>query len=405
MGFSILYFYTMNFKMLYLCSLLSLLCCKDKGGDNSPPPVFPTLTIEEGIQIAEGSEDHSIFVSLRLSGSATENVVAFVQTEDITAKAGEDYEAVNNQRVDIAAGSSIAEVKITIKGDAIHESDETFSLKIESVTGARLSADKASISILNDDIDTNIFIPSNGYTSLEDYAGMTRIWQDEFNASTVDQNHWTFEIGTGNSGWGNNELQFYRKENTYLREGKLIIEARQENFNGSPYTSSRMITKDKFDFKYGRVDIRAALPFGQGVWPALWMLGANISTVGWPSCGEIDIMEIVGHQAATLHGTAHWSGNGNHVYLGGETTLSSGIFYDEFHVFSVIWDANEIRWLLDDQQYYSLDITDGERTEFHDPFFFIFNVAVGGNWPGSPDQTTQFPQRMIVDYIRVFQDQ
>ena len=185
----------------------------------------------------------------------------------------------------------------------------------------------------------------------------------------------------------------------------MVIEARQQSFNGSPYTSTRMITKNKFDFQYGRVDIRAALPFGQGIWPALWMLGANIDDVGWPKCGEIDIMEIVGHEPATLHGTAHWSGFDNHVFQGGSTMLSDGIFYDEFHVFSIIWDDNSIRWLLDDQQYHSQSTTDAELTEFHESFFFIFNVAVGGNWPGSPDATTQFPQRMIVDYIRVFQEE
>ena len=165
-----------------------------------------------------------------------------------------------------------------------------------------------------------------------------------------------------------------------------------------------MITKDKFSFKYGRVDIRAALPYGQGIWPALWMLGSNFSSVGWPHCGEIDIMEIVGHEPNKLHGTVHWANENNvHAEYSGETTLNSGTFNDKFHVFSIIWNENQIQWLLDDEVYHTVSLSAPALSEFKEEFFFIFNVAVGGNWPGSPDATTAFPQQMIVDYIRVFQ--
>jgi len=214
---------------------------------------------------------------------------------------------------------------------------------------------------------------------------------------------WKFEIGTGSSGWGNNELQYYRKENARIYEGNLVITAKEEAFNGRDYTSSRMITKGCYDFTYGRVDIRANLPTGQGIWPALWMLGDNISTVGWPSCGETDIMEIIGSAPNKLHGTIHWSNNGDYASFGGDKTLSSGIFNDNFHVFSIEWDNTKIRWYLDGVEYHVVEITSAAMTEFHNKNFFIFNVAVGGNWPGSPNSTTVFPQRMIVDYIRVFQ--
>ncbi|MGR3809675.1 glycoside hydrolase family 16 protein [Jiulongibacter sp. NS-SX5] len=254
----------------------------------------------------------------------------------------------------------------------------------------------------NDKGDVKI-IPETGATSPEAYDGMTLIWQDEFSGTELDESFWNYEIGN-NGGWGNNELQNYSRENTEVTDGHLIITAKREN--GS-YTSSRLTTEGKFDFKYGRVDIRAALPKDQGIWPALWMLGANFRDVGWPKCGEIDIMEMVGGIADgrdnTIHGTVHWDNAGSYASYGGSYTKPSGIFNGQFHVFSIVWDENEIRWLIDDEQYHVIDTTPAGLSEFQENYFFIFNVAVGGNWPGSPDGTTQFPQRMVVDYIRVFQ--
>jgi beta-glucanase (GH16 family) len=171
-----------------------------------------------------------------------------------------------------------------------------------------------------------------------------------------------------------------------------------------------MITKGKFDFKYGRVDVRAVLPKGQGLWPAIWMLGSNISSVGWPACGEIDIMEMIGgttEREKTVFGTLHWDFNGNHACTCDKPgyTLSAGSLHDRFHVFSITWDQNFITWYVDDVQFNKIDVTPVTLNEFHSNFFFILNVAVGGNWPGNPDGNTQFPQRMFIDYIRVFQNQ
>lgn len=251
--------------------------------------------------------------------------------------------------------------------------------------------------------------PDSGYTSPESYDGYNLAWADEFTGSVLSDN-WTFELGDGCPdicGWGNEELEFYKKENTSLGGGKLVITAKKENAGSRNYTSSRLITKGKKFFTYGRVDIRAILPKGQGLWPALWMLGENISEVSWPKCGEIDIMEMVGgsteNRDKTVHGTVHWDNAGNYANYGGSTKLTSGIFNDEFHVFSIVWDQQKIVWLLDGVQYHVIDITPGGLEEFHKPFFFIFNVAVGGKWPGSPDGNTLFPQKMTVDYIRVFQ--
>lgn len=248
--------------------------------------------------------------------------------------------------------------------------------------------------------------PTTGYASPESYPGYTLVWQDEFNGSALSAD-WNQEIGNGNSGWGNNELQYYRAENTTVSDGFLQIQARSEFFDGYNYTSSRITTQAKQSFKYGRIDIRAALPYGQGLWPALWMLGDNIGTEGWPACGEIDIVELVGGNIPgggdnVVHGTAHWDDNG-HADFGNSNALSSGTYADEFHVFSIIWDAQSIRWYRDDIKYHELDISSASLSEFHANFFLIFNVAVGGNWPGNPNASTSFPQSMYVDYVRVFQ--
>ena len=252
-------------------------------------------------------------------------------------------------------------------------------------------------------------IPQTGYTSPESYSGYRLVWRDEFNGTGLS-NDWVFDLGDGCPtlcGWGNNELQWYRRENVRVENGHLIIQARQENAGGRNYTSSRIKTQGRQSFKFGRVDIRAALPKGQGIWPALWMLGDNITEVGWPRCGEIDIMEMIGGSASgrdnTVHGTVHWDNNGSNANFGGSVTLREGIFNDNFHVFSIIWDEAKIVWLLDNVPYHEIDIRPSALDEFRNSFFFLFNIAVGGNWPGNPDNSTIFPQQMVVDYVRVFQ--
>lgn len=247
--------------------------------------------------------------------------------------------------------------------------------------------------------------PAIGYSTPLSYSGMTLVWNDEFEGSSLSSD-WTFDIGTGSWGWGNNELQYYTNQNIQLIDGILKITAKSEIFNSQNYTSTRIKTQGLKSWKYGRVDVRAALPYGQGIWPAIWMLGDNITTAGWPACGEIDIMEMIGGAGAndrTAHGTAHWSSNGSHAQFGNSTVLPNGRFADEFHVFSIIWNQNSITWLMDDVVYNTLNITPAELSEFQEKFFLIMNVAVGGNWPGNPDASTVFPQTMYVDYVRIFQ--
>lgn len=247
----------------------------------------------------------------------------------------------------------------------------------------------------------------SGYKTPTSYNGYNLIWNEEFEGTELSESDWNFEIGTGNNGWGNNELQYYLDRNTRIENGRLIIEAKTESVEGRSYTSSRLTTEGKQSFQYGRIDIRAKMPFGQGIWPALWMLGGNFRSAGWPFCGEIDIMEMVGGNVTgggdhVVHGTVHWDNNGQYANFGDSKIMPEPLA-NAFHVYTIIWDETEIVWYIDDIRYNTIDITPSALSEFHQPFFFIVNVAVGGNWPGSPNASTRFPQFMEVDYIRVFQ--
>lgn len=259
----------------------------------------------------------------------------------------------------------------------------------------------------NDDLNVeNLTIPTTGYSSPDNYSGMTLSWSDEFDGNLLDENKWNFQLGSGCPdlcGWGNNELQYYKEESTTLQDGYLIITIKK--IPGDEYNSSRINTQGKFAFTYGRVDVRAALPEGQGIWPAIWMLGENIDEVGWPKSGEIDIMEKIGGvgNEHTVYGTTHWDNAGSHASYGGSKDLGSVSLKNEFHVYSIIWNEQHITWLVDNEPFHEIDITPAELSEFHEDFHLLINCAVGGNWPGNPDASTSFAQYMIIDYVRVFQ--
>jgi beta-glucanase (GH16 family) len=237
----------------------------------------------------------------------------------------------------------------------------------------------------------------------------TLVWSDEFNqaeGSSPDPSKWGFE--TGGTGWGNNELEYYtsRTNNARIEGGQLVIEARQESFGGRNYTSARLLTKGKWSWAYGRMEARIKIPRGQGLWPAFWALGTNITSVNWPTCGEIDIMENIGKEPGMVHGTVHGPGYSGGGAIGGTFTLPGGsAIADDFHIFAVEWETNRIRWYIDNQPYFTVtptSIPSGTQWVFIRPEYLLLNVAVGGNWPGSPDATTTFPQRMLVDYVRVY---
>lgn len=231
------------------------------------------------------------------------------------------------------------------------------------------------------------------------------VWSDEFTGSTISSANWGFDLGGG--GWGNNELQNYtsRTENARISNGMLVIEARRENFGGNAYTSARLKTQGKQSFGINTwVEARINAPEGQGIWPAFWMLGNSISTVGWPSCGEIDIMEIQGQNPARNFGTIHWAdAGGQHVSFGGIFNSSSSLTAG-FHTFAISRTSTTIRWYVDRVQYAEANISGGinSTSEFQAPFFIILNVAVGGNFVGNPDGSTVFPQQMQVDWVRVW---
>jgi beta-glucanase (GH16 family) len=224
------------------------------------------------------------------------------------------------------------------------------------------------------------------------------IWNDEFNNSILDNSKWINDVG-GN-GWGNNEAQFYTagSANLTMNNGFATITAKAQQLGSNQYTSAKIISKNLFDVKYGKIEGRMKCPMGKGLWPAFWMLGSNIDTVSWPQCGEIDIMEHINNEPK-IHGTAHWN-NVGHQYLGGIINTDPTLF----HTYSIVWDANSIKWYMDDQLYYILNISNNTNgtEEFHKKFYLILNLAVGGNWPGYPDASTVFPAEFVIDYIRVY---
>jgi len=240
-------------------------------------------------------------------------------------------------------------------------------------------------------------------------TGWKLVWADEFDqpdGASPDPAKWAYDIGA--TGWGNNEWQYYtaRTNNARIENGRLVIEARQESYLGSSYTSARLKTQGKAAWTYGRIEARIKIPRTQGIWPAFWMLGTNISSVGWPQCGEIDIMENIGREPARVHGTIHGPGYSGGGGVSGSYSLPGNVpFADDFHVYAVEWTTNQIKWFVDGQQYFSVtpaSLPAGANWVFNQPQFLLLNVAVGGNWPGYPDATTVFPQKMLVDYVRVY---
>jgi beta-glucanase (GH16 family) len=245
-------------------------------------------------------------------------------------------------------------------------------------------------------------------------AGRTLVWSDDFNApngSPVDSSKWVLE--TGGNGWGNQELEYYtaRPQNAFQQGGNLVIKVLEEKYTGPDgvtrnYTSARLKTQGKFAQKYGRFEARIKIPYGQGIWPAFWMLGEDIEKKGWPKCGEIDIMENIGKEPSTVHGTIHGPGYSGGKGIGGPFELPAGQrFADDFHVFAVEWEPKAIRFYVDDHLYTTrtpADLPQGAKWVYKHPFFILLNVAVGGGWPGNPDSSTLFPQTMLVDYVRVY---
>jgi hypothetical protein len=351
--------------------------CKKQGSSVTPEiKLYKTL-----IQIAEDVPNGTADIAISLSEVTDKAVSIDYVSADSTAVAGTDYVALASGTITFQPGEQTKTIKVNIIANPDKKEDSFFKIELSNPVNSLLPVKRIIVKIFN-----------------VDYAKL--VWSDEFTGSLLNTEVWNYELGGG--GWGNNELETYTNstDNVKIDTGYLNITAL--HISGNSYTSGRITTKGKKEFTYFRVDIRAKMPEGKGLWPALWALGGNISTVNWPRCGEIDIMEYLGHTPSIVYGTLHWDANG-HQQKGGNYTLSSGKFSAGFHVFSLVWTPSQFRWLVDDHEYYVLPKASASAFPFDLPQFFIFNVAVGGNWPGSPDASTVFPQKMIVDYIRVYQ--
>lgn len=383
-------------------SILFLQSCSKSGGDNNPSSSAPSASINN-VSNERGTTNSVFSFQVTLSTAATSDVSINYTTVDGTAKESTDYTATSGT-LTIPTGSTKGTIDVTVVGDSMRKANQLFYVQLDAPKNCTLKTSKGSGTIVN---ENGLYLPTDntGYTTPDSYSGYTLAWSDEFDGNAVNTSNWTYE--QGGNGWGNNELENYtdRRQNSFVSNGNLIIEARRETVGSNDYTSARMVTKNKKVFKYGRIDIRAKLPKTQGIWPALWMLGNNIDAVGWPACGEIDIMELLGQEPSKMYTTLHYgSSAATHQSYGTNYSLTGETFDEKFHVFSVDWKEDSVKMYVDDNQVFACNKSVvGVPYPFNDDFFFIFNIAVGGNWPGSPDGTTAFPQRMFVDYVRVFQ--
>ncbi len=381
--------------------------CNKKNGTTPPAPTLVKISVDD-ITRAEGNSGTVPFTfTISLDQASSQNVTVITTAVEGLARINTDF-VQSTQTTTFLPNELQKTVTINVVGDDVKEGDDDFKIILSGATNAVIYKGTGTGVIQND--DTRVDFTNAGYDAPASYPGYTLAWADEFNGASLSSTDWSFENGDGCPGicgWGNNELEYYtsRPENLFFQDGKMIIEARKENYSGKSYTSSKILTRGKKVFKYARIDIRAKLPKGKGIWPAFWLLPQNNVFGGWPKSGEIDLMEMVGHEANKTHGTLHFGPGPGSTQLTRSHTLASGIFNDEFHVFSLEWKENSIKWFLDGVLFSTYTSADfgSANYPFNEDFFMIINLAVGGNWPGNPDATTYFPQWLIVDYIRVYQ--
>lgn len=392
----------MKHAFLVYCFILAACSKKDSGGGTNNPGTTPAASIADVTQ--NRAANNSVFrFYVDIPAASTAKISVDYTTVAATAQANKDFTPVSGT-LNIDAGQTSGYIDVTVTGDSLRQSDQQFYVQLSNAKNCTLATSKGTGTIVN---ANGAYLPTDntGYTTPASYAGYHLAWSDEFNTGVFNTQNWNVENGGG--GWGNNELEYYtgRTQNLFQSNGNLIIEARKENYGSNSYTSARINTAGKQQFTFGRIDMRAKLPVSKGLWPALWMLGANFGQVGWPACGETDIMELVGQNPKQIVGSIHWKqANGTNGTYNNSYNATQD-FAQQFHVFSLLWDTNSIKIMVDDQVFMSAtnaNVTTGTYP-FNAPFFLIFNVAVGGDWPGPPDANTVFPQRMYVDYVRVFQ--
>src|SRR5579875_645280 len=296
----------MKLKMFFpiLC-ILFFGCGKgSNNGGGTSPQTDPQISISD-VNLFEGNSGYTVFpFTVTLDHASSKTITVYYSTVDGTATAGSDYVAVSNQMLTFQPNETSKTININVIGDSIEESDEQFTVVLSNAINATIAKSTGVGTIRND--DNKVTFNNTGYDAPTSYPGYNLVWSDEFNGNSLDTSVWSYE--TGNSGWGNNELEYYTSgtNNLSLQDGKLVIHALKQNYGTASYTSARIKTQGKKEFKYGRIDIRAILPKGRGIWPALWMLGSNINSVGWPACGETDIMELLGQNPQQVIGSLHW---------------------------------------------------------------------------------------------------
>ena len=392
-------------RLMYGLLGVAVLLSSCEGCGEPEPSNPPEIRWANAVSVFETEDFAQIELEVVLGSTHTETVMVDYTTVDGTAVAGEDYTAVSGNLV-FAPGETSQKIAVELLIDQYLESDEQFELTLSNAVNGYIKIGEPSVTVGIRNDDNLIYISDEGYNAADSYEGMELVWADEFDGTEIDLSNWTYDLGNGSGGWGNNELQTYTNSanNSFVADGKLFIKA--EKVGENAYTSARLKSLDLQEFQYGRIDCRALLPKGKGIWPAIWMLGGNYPDVGWPACGEIDIMELLGHLPGTVHGTAHWGADWpswNHQ--GASTSIYPDHFDGEFHVFSIDWSEDNIDFIMDDEVFFNINpsMMNGQPYPFNNPFFFLLNVAVGGNWPGYPDETTTFPVFMAVDYVRVYQ--
>jgi beta-glucanase (GH16 family) len=404
-----------NLKCVKMNSMLSAILlflltffgnCSKKGSP-APAPTMPKISVDDPSRAEGNAATVPFSFTVTLSQASSQSVTVTYTTTEGSAKANTDFVPAT-QTITFAPNELQKTISIDVVGDDIKEGNDDFKIELSNAVNGIIIKGFGTGVIEND--DSRVPFTNAGYDAPTTYPGYTLAWTDEFNGTTLNLTDWSHENGDGCPnicGWGNNELEYYtsRPDNLFFQDGKMIIEAKKENYSGKNYTSSKILTRGKKIIKYGRIDIRAKLPKGKGIWPAFWLLPQNNVFGGWPKSGEIDLMELVGHEANKSYGTLHFGPGPGSTQISRGYTLPSGIFNDEFHVFSLEWKQDQIKWFIDGNLFSTVNSVDlGSTTyPFNEDFFFIINLAVGGNWPGNPDATTYFPQWLIVDYIRLYQ--
>ncbi|MEE9349154.1 MAG: sialate O-acetylesterase [Flavobacteriaceae bacterium] len=290
-------------------------------------------------------------------------------------------------------------------GDGVHMNDLAHKYLFEEVW------DKDVLGTILD-ARAGIKRKDSAYTSPKEYKNYHLVWEDDFNGDKLNKKSWTHELGNGCPrlcGWGNNEKVWYRPENSVIDNGILTMNVKKDKEQEGYWSSSRIITSNKVNFKMGRIDVRAKLPETRGLWPAIWLLGQNRAEIGWPKCGELDIMEEVGHMPFRVRGTTIFPDSKKKTqFIGEKFELQHSKFSDDFHVFSIVWDEKGIQYLVDNKTYYNKTYVElgvpKNDNPFLKPMFLILNCAVGGNLPKNPDYTSVFPQTFEIDYVRYFQE-